>query len=85
MKKEVEPLRTLIDIDDDILEEAMKIAGTHTKKETVKVALEELIKARLRHKLREMAGSGAVVMSHAELIKLRHKRDRQQKSLLSKT
>jgi len=78
-------LRTLIDIDNNILEEAMKIAGTHTKKETVKIALEELIKARLRHKLGEMAGSGAVVMSHAELKKLRHKRDRQQKGIASKT
>jgi Arc/MetJ family transcription regulator len=32
-EKEAKPLRMFIDIDDNILEEAMKIAGTHTKKE----------------------------------------------------
>ena len=77
-------MKTLIDIDDNILKEAMKIAGTDTKKETVRIALEELIKARLRHNIKEMSGSGAVDLSHAELKKLRSKRDRQHKVLASK-
>jgi len=77
-------VKTLIDIDDDILKEAMQIAGTHTKKETIKIALEELIKAKLRHKLKEMAGSGAVEMSHSELKRLRHKREVLHRSLSSK-
>jgi len=77
-------MRTLIDIDDGILKEAMDIAGTRTKKETVQIALEELIKAKLRHKLKEMAGSGAVEMSHSELNRLRHKREGLHRSLSSK-
>ncbi len=77
-------MRTLIDIEDNILKEAMKIAGTHTKKETIKIALEELIKSRLRHQLKEMAGSGTVEMSHAELKKLRYKRDRLHQKVASK-
>jgi len=78
-------MKTLIEIDDNILKEAMKTAGTQTKKETVKIALEELIKAGLRHKFKEMAGSGAVEMSHGELKKLRSKRNSLHKSLVSKT
>jgi Arc/MetJ family transcription regulator len=77
-------VKTLIDIDNTILKEAMKDAGTHTKKETVKIALEELIKTKLRHQLKEMVGSGTVEMSHGELKKLRRKRDRLHKSLVSK-
>lgn len=77
-------MKTLIDIEEDILKEAMEIAGTHTKKETVKVALEELIKAGLRNKLKEMAGSEAVRMSPSELRRLRHKRDMLHKNLISK-
>lgn len=76
-------MRTLIDIEDNILKEAMKIAGTHTKKETVKMALEELIKSKLRRQLKGMASSGAVEMSHIELKKLRYKRDRLHQKLAS--
>jgi superfamily I DNA and RNA helicase len=57
----------------------MKIAETDTKKETVKIALEEIIKTGLRHKLREMAGSGATEISLTEMKRLRSKRDRQHK------
>jgi len=77
-------LKTLIDIEENILKEAMKIAGTHTKKETVKIALEELIKSRLRNKLKEMAGSGAVEMSLSDLEKLRSQRNSLHKRLASK-
>lgn len=68
-------MRTLIDIDENILKEAMKIARTPTKKETVRIALEEFIKADLRRKLKEMAGSGAIEMDLHNLKKLRRKRD----------
>ena len=64
-------MRTLIDIDENILKEAMKIARTPTKKETVRIALEELIKTGLRRKLKEMAGSGAIEMDLHNLKKLR--------------
>jgi Arc/MetJ family transcription regulator len=77
-------VKTLIDIDEDVLKKAMKISGTRTKKETVNRALEELIKAQLRSQLKEMAGSGAVTSSREELRKLRKKREIVHKRILSK-
>jgi len=35
--------RTNIDIDDELMEEAMRLAGTRTKKETVDLALRRLV------------------------------------------
>ncbi len=36
-------MRTNIEIDDDLMQEAMKLAGTTTKRETVELALRELV------------------------------------------
>lgn len=36
-------MRTNIEIDDDLLAEARRVAGTATKRETVEVALRELV------------------------------------------
>jgi len=69
-------MKTLIDIDEDILEKAMKISGVRTRKEAVNLALEEFIKGQLREQLKGMAGSGALDMSLAEIKKLRHKRQK---------
>ena len=69
-------MKTLIDIDEDILKKAMKISGVRTRKEAVNLALEEFIKGQLREQLKGMAGSGAVDMSLVELKKLRHQRTR---------
>lgn len=44
-------MRTNIDIDDDLLAKAAKIAGTSTKKSTVETALRELIR---RHEMKRM-------------------------------
>jgi len=76
-------MKTIIDIDENTLKEAMKISGTRTKKETVNKALEELVKAGLRRQLKEMAGSGAVDMSLSELKRLRGKREVLHKRLLT--
>lgn len=38
------PMRTNIDINDDLLREAMELAKTKTKKETIERALHELIR-----------------------------------------
>lgn len=39
----------------------MEVAETNTKKETIRLAQEELIKSRLRQRLKGMAGSGIIV------------------------
>lgn len=77
-------MKTLIDIDEALIKKAMKAAGTHTKKETVRIALEKLIKAKLRQELREMLGSGIIETSLSELKKLRQKRERLHAKLTSK-
>ncbi|MBI5181798.1 MAG: type II toxin-antitoxin system VapB family antitoxin [Nitrospirae bacterium] len=67
-------MKTLIDIDNSLLKKAMKASGAYTKKETVRRALEELIKANLRRELKGMAGSGIIKTSISELKELRLKR-----------
>lgn len=56
-------MRTLVDIDDKLLARAVSIGGMNTKKETIRMALEELIRSRMRQKLKGMAGSGIVDIS----------------------
>ena len=51
-------MKTLVDINEDILKEAMKLSEAETKKKVITLALEELIKSKLREKLKQSAGSG---------------------------
>ena len=67
-------MKTLIDIDKDLIKKAMDSAGTATKKETIKIALEQLIKLKMREKLKDMAGSEVLDISLKDLKTLRHKR-----------
>ena len=50
-------MRTNIDIDDKLLAQAKRIAGTKTKKDTVEYALRELIRRRQRRKMLELRGN----------------------------
>lgn len=51
--------RTNIDIDDVLIEQAMQLFGTTTKKETVELALRRLVgKAMTREEALAMEGSG---------------------------
>ena len=67
-------MKTLIDIDEGLMKKAMDSAGTATKKETIKIALEELIKLRLRQRLKDMAGSEILDISLKDLKEMRHRR-----------
>jgi Arc/MetJ family transcription regulator len=52
-------MRTNIDIDDRLLEEAMKVTGQKTKKATVEEALREIVRiAGQRQALEELRGMG---------------------------
>jgi Arc/MetJ family transcription regulator len=64
-------MKTLVDIDEDLLNEARDLAGVTTKKETIHRALEEFVRARRREDLRRMAGGGAVSITRAELRRMR--------------
>jgi Arc/MetJ family transcription regulator len=79
-KEEME-MRTLVDINENVLKEAMEVSETTTKKETITLALEELIKSRLRQRLKTMAGSGIVGTGLSDLKKLRQRREKSHRVL----
>jgi len=47
-----EAMKALVDISEDVLDEAMRLSDAKTKREVINMALDELIKARLRQTLR---------------------------------
>jgi Arc/MetJ family transcription regulator len=49
-------MRTNIDLDDTLVDEAMKLSGAKTKKEVVDLALRALIKARSKKDLLDLVG-----------------------------
>ena len=74
-------MRTLVDINEKVLKEAMAVSKTTTKKETITLALEELIKSKLRHRLKGMAGSGMIETGLSDLKSLRQRREKVHKGL----
>lgn len=65
-------MRTNIDIDDDLLAKAMRLAGTTTKKSTVETALEMLIRSYEQRKVLELYGT---VEWEGDLAEMRRDRD----------
>jgi Arc/MetJ family transcription regulator len=51
-------MRTNIDIQDDLLSEAMRLTGTQTKRETVDLALRRMVQAERALRVRELFASG---------------------------
>lgn len=49
-------MRTNIEIDEDLMEEAMKISGLKTKKATVEAGLKLIISLNLQEKIRNLRG-----------------------------
>jgi Arc/MetJ family transcription regulator len=49
-------MRTNIVLDDDLVEQAMKLTGTRTKREVVHLALRELVARRGRRNVLELVG-----------------------------
>jgi Arc/MetJ family transcription regulator len=74
-------MKTLVDINKDILDEAMKLSDAKTKKEVINMALDELIKSNLRQKLKELAGSGVIEANLSGLKKNRKRRERGHRNL----
>ncbi|HEV8560628.1 MAG TPA: type II toxin-antitoxin system VapB family antitoxin [Actinophytocola sp.] len=50
-------MRTNIDIDDELLEKAMRLAGTKTKKSTVEQALEMMVRRYEQSQILELRGT----------------------------
>jgi len=76
-----EEMKTLVDINEGVLREAMDVSETTTKKETITLALEELIRSRLRQRLKRMAGSGVMGTDLSDLKSLRQRREKTHKAL----
>jgi Arc/MetJ family transcription regulator len=74
-------MKTLVDISEDILYEAMRLSDARTKREVIHLALDELIKARLRQKLKGLAGSGIMETKLSDLKRIRRKRDSNHRNL----
>ena len=49
-------LRTNIELDDELVEEAMKVSGAKTKREVVDLALRTLVKSRKKKDLLDLVG-----------------------------
>lgn len=64
-------MKTLIDIDDELLEKAMKVSKKKTKKALIHDALEEFLKARYREELIERLGEGDLDLTMEELAEMR--------------
>ena len=64
-------MRTLIDIDDELLEKAIAVSNKKTKKALIHDALEEFIRARYREELIERLGEGDFNLTLEELAEMR--------------
>ena len=64
-------MRSTIDIDETLLEEARRLTRAKTKKELVNLSLRELIRRRRREHLAGLFGSGAVAVSRDDVQKMR--------------
>ena len=66
-------MRTTLSIKEDLLEEAKKVSGAKTKKETIEMALEEFIRRKKIKKLIELEGKIALSFTLSEFLKRRKK------------
>ncbi|MFZ0215541.1 MAG: type II toxin-antitoxin system VapB family antitoxin, partial [Candidatus Dormiibacterota bacterium] len=49
-------MRTNVDIDDEVLQEAKRVAGARTKRETIDIALRDLVARHHRASILELRG-----------------------------
>lgn len=64
-------MKTLIDINDELLETARNLSDKKTKKAVIHDALEEFIKARYREELIERLGEGDFDLTLEDLAEMR--------------
>jgi Arc/MetJ family transcription regulator len=74
-------MKTLVDINEDVLRKAMELSEAETKKEVIALALEELIRSKLREKLRQSAGTGIIETRLSDLKRVRHRREKVHRNL----
>ena len=65
-------MRTLIDIQDDLMNELLREANTRVKKEAVILAIKTFLDVRRREKLADLIGNYAFGYTLEELQEMRH-------------
>lgn len=66
-------MRTTLDIDEALIEEARRLSGAQTKTETIETALQEYIRRRKAKKLLDLEGRIQLTYNVTDLIKRRRK------------
>ena len=65
-------MRTTLELDEELLEEVVKLSGAKSKKSAIATAMEEYIKMKRREELRAMIGNYEHGMTLKELRKTRN-------------
>ena len=68
-------MRTTVDLDDQLMEEALSITHAGTKKAVIEQALRELVNAHKREQLIARIGSGDIDMTIEDLKAMRRSRN----------
>ncbi len=63
--------KTTVEIDDKLLDRAMKVSGAKTKKQVIEYGLKELIRSINRNLLKEELGTYEIDLSLKDLEKMR--------------
>lgn len=66
--------KTLLDIEEDLLEEVRRLANVRTKREAVEVALREFVRRRAAENLAAAAGKSTMRWTPADIRKMREAR-----------
>jgi Arc/MetJ family transcription regulator len=66
--------KTTVVVDDALLDEAMRVSGSKTKKQAITTGLKELIRRKNLEALRQELGTFDLALSSEELEKLRSER-----------
>jgi Arc/MetJ family transcription regulator len=66
--------KTLLDIEEKLLDEVRRLAKVHTKKEAVEVALREFVRRRRAESLASAAGKSSVRWTPADIRAMREGR-----------
>ncbi len=66
--------RMMVEIDDRLLDQARRLAGTRTKRATIETALRELIRRRMAAELARLAGRVDITITPRDLRAMREGR-----------
>ncbi len=66
-------MRTTLSIKEDLLEEAKRLSGAKTKRETIEMALEEFVRRKKSKKLVDLEGKIELSFTLSELLERRKK------------